>query len=472
VAEVLNKFGRVFFGALIILAVFQSKSLVAESGMPMAKPPTDSRQQSYDPLRHQLTALEMAARFQISIERVFKELADTKLSQPLDPLRDREAYYRSNIYTQSPRAMARSLGISPAQVFYELRLLHLSLASYLLDSLPTSVLEEVSRETKAQSGPGRIQFASGTNRWTILQVTLRKQQLDPLSLSSLLKLSPELIDSLKEVAGWQSGMPASVWDQTLVFKAEARIRSELLIELASLSYNLSEISEILNRNTPSSHSAHLLPKMIEDRIRQMQISITPPPALNAKTLLPTQLSNLDRETFALKKLFEFSRSQKRLPQKQDFFREENKEPQVNLRYSEFVLAFGTQSRAWLQAKQRQADFEKWMGRLSPVRLLDVDFENDPGDKVRKEWQREVIAELTNRLPNTATALPSREMILSWVGVPYEALNAAEAYSFGGSLYGLRVFDNHDHFQQSLQNAFPHLELPKIEARRINSQESN
>ena len=250
--------------------IYQSAN--AGSGIPMAKPPSDSRQESYSHLRHQFSVIEMAAKFQISTDRVFKELSEANLSLPLDPLRDRTAYYREHLYTQHPVSIANSLGISPAQVYYELRQLRFTLAPYLLDPLPSALLQEVSHEMQARA-PGQklLQFPSGTSRWTILQTSLRNNQLDELSLSSLLKLSPELIQSLQTYANWQNGAPASAWDQQIVFKAEPRVRSELFVELAYLGYELDEISEILNRNTPSTNVAHLLPKMIEERMKSLQI---------------------------------------------------------------------------------------------------------------------------------------------------------------------------------------------------------
>lgn len=463
---------RLFFGTLIIPIVLFAPAVKAGSGMPMAKPPSDSRLESYSHLRHQLNVQEMAGKFQISPDLAFKELSEANLSLPLDSLRDRAAYYKEHLLTQHPVQMAKSLGITPAQVYYELRMQKLTLAPYLLDPLPTSILQEVSHEMQTQSGSKLIQFPSGTNRWTILQSTLRNGQLDELSLSSLLKISPELIDSLQSYAHWQNGMPASAWDQQIVFKAEPRIRSELLVELTALGYELDEISDVLNRNTPVTNVAHLLPKMIEERIRNLQIKRTPIPALNAKSLLPMQLSNSDRESFALKKVFEFAKSQKRLPQKQDFFDSESSEPKVALRYSEFIMAFGTQSRAWMQVKERKQEFEKWMGRLPSVRLLDVDFESNPGEEVRKKLQEEVILEFSKRMTAAATGLPSREMILNWIGVPYEALNATDEYSFGGNLYGLRIFDSREAFQAALKIVFPQIEFPKMEAHSVSTQEAN
>jgi len=102
----------------------------------------------------------------------------------------------------------------------------------------------------------------------------------------------------------------------------------------------------------------------------------------------------------------------------------------------------------------------------------VDFEADPGTDIRTQWQNEVLLEFAQRLQPTFTQLPSRALILKWVGVPYEALEAIEEYSLGGNLYGFRIFDNRASFEKALRSRFPQSRFSLTEALISNSGNPN
>ncbi len=246
----------------------------------------------------------------------------------------------------------------------------------------------------------------------------------------------------------------SRWKLKVDYEGEQYTRRDLLIELAYFGYPLEDIVRLLNQNSPVLHPDHLIPQMIEKQLNQLNIPERQVATQKLKSFIPIQASRSERENLAIRKISDFIKTEKRTPQKRDFYPElevldpESAKQKAQLRFSEFVACFGNATRALLETKKRLKDAD--------FRLLDWDWTTDPGDEGRKLLQQEVLESLRAQLNKDILELPSRSHLMEWLGVTWENLVSEEEYATGKEKYFLRIFDSQRDFEDKLRKHFPKL----------------